>query len=162
VVDQGRRVAPDHPERLLAALTTRRRVRWRLELTDALSDVADGCHSLLELRYARQVERAHGLPRGKRQHRRGGRYDDVAYPGFATTVELDGKVNHAAELAFRDHRRDKAVVLAGARVLRYGFTDVTRRPCVVAAEVAAVLRVSGWTGRLRSCGSGCATPQQRG
>jgi hypothetical protein len=31
-------------------------------LTDALSDVADGCHSLLELRYSRQVN-PHQLPR---------------------------------------------------------------------------------------------------
>jgi hypothetical protein len=146
---------------LLATLTARRRLRWRRELTDALSDVADGCHSLLELRYARQVERAHGLPGGERQHRRGGTYEDVAYPGFGTSVELDGKVGHVAEHAFRDHRRDNAVVLAGARVLRYGFADVTQRPCLVAAEVAAVLRASGWSGRPRGCGPGCRLPQQR-
>jgi very-short-patch-repair endonuclease len=149
------------PARLLAALTARRRVRWRRELTDALSDVADGCHSFLELRYTRQVERAHGLPRGDRQHHRGGTYEDVAYPGLATSVELDGKAGHIAEHAFRDHRRDNAVVLAGARVLRYGFADVTQRPCLVAGEVAEVLRASGWSGRPRRCGPGCRLSQQR-
>jgi very-short-patch-repair endonuclease len=150
------------PARLLAVLTGRRRVRWRRELSDALSDVADGSHSLLELRYARQVERAHGLPRGDRQHCRNGTYEDVAYPGLRTSVELDGKVGHVAEHAFRDHRRDNAVVVAGARVLRYGFADVTQRPCVVAGEVAAVLRASGWSGKPRACGPGCRLPQQRG
>jgi very-short-patch-repair endonuclease len=150
------------PDRLLATLTRRHRVRWRRELTDALSDVADGCHSLLELRYARQVERAHGLPRGKRQHRRGSCYEDVAYPEFDTSVELDGKVGHVAEHAFRDHRRDNAAVLSGTRVLRYGFADVTQRPCRVAGEVAGVLRASGWVGSPRGCGPGCQLPQQRG
>jgi very-short-patch-repair endonuclease len=149
------------PARLLATLTARRRVRWRRELTDALSDVADGCHSLLELRYARRVERAHRLPRGERQRPRGATYEDVAYPEFGTSVELDGKVNHVAEHAFRDHRRDNAVVLAGARVLRYGFADVAQRPCVVAAEVATVLRSAGWPGNPRACGAGCRLPQQR-
>jgi very-short-patch-repair endonuclease len=149
------------PARLLATLTARRRVRWRRELADALSDVADGCHSLLELRYARQVERAHGLPRGERQRRRGATYEDVAYPEFGTSVELDGKVGHVAEHAFRDHRRDNAVVLAGARVLRYGFADVTRRPCAVAGEVAGVLGSAGWPGNPRACGAGCRLPQQR-
>jgi very-short-patch-repair endonuclease len=149
------------PARLLAALTSRRRVRWRRELTDALSDVADGCHSLLELRYARRVERDHRLPRGERQHRRGATYEDVAYPEFGTSVELDGKVGHVAEHAFRDHRRDNAVVLAGDRVLRYGFADVTQRPCVVAAEVAKVLRAAGWSSEPRECGRGCRLSQQR-
>jgi very-short-patch-repair endonuclease len=149
------------PERLLAALAARHRVRWRRELIDALTDVADGCHSLLELRYARQVERAHGLPRGKRQHRFGATLEDVAYPEYRTTVELDGKVGHVAEHAFRDHRRDNAVVRAGARVLRYGYADVTQRPCVVADEVSEVLRASGWAGYPRRCGTGCRLPQQR-
>jgi very-short-patch-repair endonuclease len=149
------------PARLLATLASRNRVRWRRELADALSDVADGCHSLLELRYARRVERAHGLPRGDRQYRRGGAYEDVAYTRYGTSVELDGKVGHVAEHAFRDHRRDNAAVLAGARVLRYGFADVTDRPCLVAAEVAAVLRASGWPGHPRGCGRNCRLPQQR-
>jgi very-short-patch-repair endonuclease len=150
------------PPRVLAALTARHRLRWRRELIDALSDVAAGCHSVLELRYARQVERAHCLPRGERQHHRGSHYHDVAYVEFGTTVELDGKVNHVAEHAFRDHRRDNAVVLTGAKVLRYGFADVTQRPCAVAGEVATVLRASGWRARPHRCGAECQLPQQRG
>ena len=148
--------------RLLTALAARHRVRWRRELIAALSDVADGCHSMLELRYARQVERAHRLPRGCRQRRRGSWYDDITYTGFDVLVELDGLAGHAGERVFRDHRRDNAAVLSGAKVLRYGYADVTRRPCVVAGEVATVLRAAGWVGHPRGCGPGCPLPQQRG
>jgi very-short-patch-repair endonuclease len=148
--------------RLLAALNGRHRLRWRRVLTEALADVAEGCHSMLELRYAYRVERAHGLPRGRRQHRRVGWYDDVDYAEFGVSVELDGRAAHPAELAFRDHRRDNAAVLAGARVLRYGYADVAHRPCTVAQEVAAVLRAGGWLGRPRGCGPGCSIPRQDG
>ena len=147
------------PSRLLAALDTRFRVRWRRELTDALADVAEGCHSMLELRYLRRVERAHGLPDGTRQHSRNRWYDDVAYSDFGVHVELDGRAAHPAEQAFRDHRRDNAAVLTGSRVLRYGFSDVTQRPCLVAAEVATMLRVAGWRGRPKGCAPTCPLNQ---
>ena len=52
------------PARLGAALSDRRRLRWRTALSEAVTDVADGCHSHLELAYLRNVERAHGLPVG--------------------------------------------------------------------------------------------------
>jgi very-short-patch-repair endonuclease len=145
--------------RLLATLNSRQRVRWRGELIAVLTDVAEGCHSMLELRYLRRVERAHGLPRGRRQHRRGRWYDDVEYDPFGVYVELDGRVAHPAEAAFRDHRRDNAAVLTGSRVLRYGHADVAHRPCTVAAEVAAVLRLGGWSGRPRGCGPACPVNQ---
>lgn len=144
--------------RLLEALTARHRLQWRRELVAALADVAEGCHSMLELRYARLVERAHRLPRGHRQRRRGSWYDDVAYAEFDLLVELDGRAAHAGERVFRDHRRDNAAVLSGAKVLRYGLADVSRRPCRVAGEVATVLRAAGWPGPLRTCGPGCGIP----
>jgi very-short-patch-repair endonuclease len=145
--------------RLLDAVATRYRIRWRRELITVLADVSEGCHSMLELRYLRRVERAHGLPRGHRQHRRGRWYDDVDYVEFGVSVELDGRAAHPPESAFRDHRRDNAAVLIGSRVLRYGHADVARRPCTVAAEVAAVLHVAGWRGRPRGCGPNCPVNQ---
>ena len=145
--------------RLDAVLSGRSRVRWRDELSAALRDVADGSHSLLELRYARVVERAHGLPPGTRQsvrERRGGRwYDDVCYRPIAVRVELDGQAAHPAEMRFRDKRRDNAAVVAGDAVLRYGWADIAESPCAVARQVAQVLRRNGWCGRLRPCGRGC-------
>jgi len=147
------------PARLLEVIHSRTRIRWRREMVTALADAAQGTHSMLELRYLRTVERAHGLPPGTRQHRRGRWYDDVDYADFGVTVELDGRAAHPAELAFRDHRRDNAAVLVGSRVLRYGHADVARQPCMIAAEVAAVLRAAGWRGQPRACGPRCQLDQ---
>ena len=55
------------PDRITAALAGRNRARWRRDLTDAITEVTIGVHSPLELRYLRDVERRHGLPRGDRQ-----------------------------------------------------------------------------------------------
>jgi hypothetical protein len=148
------------PDRIVEALTIRARVRWRTEVLAALQDVADGAQSPLELRYLRDVERAHRLPSGSRQYmviRSGGRsYEDVQYPAFGVTVELDGRVAHPAETRWRDMRRDNASVRAGRRVLRYGWADVAGRPCAVAAEVAAVLNGAGWPGIPRTCRRDCS------
>jgi very-short-patch-repair endonuclease len=154
----GRRLT--RPDRIARVLTTRARVRWRGDVLGTLRDVADGAQSPLELRYLREVERAHRLPSGSRQHmvvRSGGRsYEDVQYPEFGVTVELDGQVAHPAEARCRDMRRDNASVRAGRRVLRYGWADVAGRPCAVAAEVAAVLHAAGWPGSPRACRQDCS------
>lgn len=141
--------------RLAGAMRLRLRLRWRRELSDAVADAADGCHSVLELRYLRTVERAHGLPRAVRQGRRDRWYDDVTYAEFGVVVELDGKSAHRADAVFRDHRRDNAAVLSGRRVLRYGYPDVVERPCVVAREVAEMLAAGGWRSAPRRCGPNC-------
>jgi very-short-patch-repair endonuclease len=142
--------------RLVDALGRRRRVRWRTELYAALADVADGCHSLIELRYLRDVERAHALPAADRQVRRarrlGSYYDDVSYGQYRTRVELDGRAAHPDEARPRDMRRDNAATNTGDRVLRYGGADVLSQPCAVATQVATVLRLGGWRGSPRRCG----------
>lgn len=143
------------PTRLRAAAQDRYRLRWLRDVLTALDDVAAGCHSVLELHYLRLVERSHGLPPGSRQQRRNAWYDDVHYTGFGLCVELDGRLAHPVDQRFRDHRRDNAATVAGARVLRYGHADVTRRPCAVATEVATVLNANGWPGAPRRCGAGC-------
>jgi hypothetical protein len=69
--------------RLAVALSLRRRMRWRAEISYALDPVNSGLHSILEYRFVNRVERPHGLPAGTRQRlaRRGNRtqYSDVAY-----------------------------------------------------------------------------------
>jgi len=67
---------------LRGRLADRRRHRRRALLLEVLSDVAEGAESPMELRFLRDVERAHGLPRGRRQvvtTVRGVRIHDVAY-----------------------------------------------------------------------------------
>jgi hypothetical protein len=146
-------------ELLLATMQARPRLRWRTELTNAVSDVGDGAHSILEWRYIRGVERPHGLPPATRQAvskaGRRTRYLDNRYQGYGVAVELDGRAAHPAEARWRDIHRDNASAGAGIVTLRYGWADVTENPCRVAAEVAQVLRRHGWTGRLRACGPGC-------
>lgn len=145
-------------ERLAKAIAARGRLRRRAGLLAALGEVGDGAHSLLELRYAR-IERAHGLPRARRQARlsRGGRtiYRDNLYEEYGLAVELDGQVAHPAETRWRDVRRDNAGLASGVVTLRYGHADVTERPCQVAAQVSQALQLRGWPGQPRRCGPGC-------
>lgn len=147
------------PARLWAAMAARRRMRWRGELAAALGDVSAGAHSTLERRYIRDVERAHRLPSARRQVRtaRGTRteYKDALYEEFGVGVELDGDLAHPPEAHWRDRHRDNAAAVDGIITLRYSWPDVIRRPCHVAAQVAAVLRQRGWRGRPRPCGSHC-------
>jgi hypothetical protein len=139
--------------RLREAMRLRPRVRWRRQLGILLREIAAGCHSFLELLFRRDVEHAHGLPRGKRQVRRQAdsrtRYRDVQYDEYGLVVELDGMLAHPD--AFRDMERDNAVVLDRATPLRYGFRQVHETPCRVALQVATVLIQRGWTGRPRRC-----------
>jgi hypothetical protein len=141
------------------ALQLRARARWRGQLTDALLDVADGAHSVLEYRYIHGVERAHGLPRPDRQAqavRHGARiFRDIHYRRYRVTVELDGTASHPDEQRWQDKRRDNAAAADGIFTLRYGWADVTERPCETAREIATVLAKGGWTGTLRRCGTGC-------
>jgi len=147
------------PERLATAFAQRRRLRWRDALITAVADVGSGCHSLLELRYLRDVERAHALPVGSRQRRRQSErtttYSDVEYEDYGVNVELDGRVGHDGEAKLRDNQRDNRCAAGGRRVLRYGWADVNVRACGTAAQVASALRNGGWTGDPVPCGSGC-------
>jgi hypothetical protein len=147
------------PQLVHDAMAGRARLRYREGLQLALADVASGVHAVLEYRYLRDVERGHGLPRARRQFRviRGTRseYLDALYREYLVAVETDGRLAHPAEARWADVRRDNAAAADGIITLRYGWSDVTRRPCRVAAEVGAVLSRRGWPGPLRSCGPAC-------
>lgn len=145
--------------RLRRELHGRVNPRWRQAAADVLADVGDGAQTPLELAYLRRVERAHGLPVGRRQrHHRAGRYVqwiDVDYVDYQTRVELDGRVGHVGEGRFRDRRRDNRSTVEGRNTLRYGWIEVMTDSCGVAAEAAVVLGYNGWRGVFRPCGTGC-------
>jgi hypothetical protein len=151
-------------KRLVAALALRGRVRWRRQLLAALTDVDDGCHSLLELRYLNQVERPHGLPRADRQSPTTGgprRYRDVHYRKYRTVVELDGRAAHPESSKARDRRRDNAEAEAGNQSLTYGWSNVEDWPCDSAVQVGKVLQIGGWTGQPHACGRpDCTVPRR--
>ena len=150
--------------RLKAAMTKRGRLRWRADLHEILEAAVTGDHSVLEYRYHRDVERAHGLPEPDRQvpftakDGRPGRRDRV-YKKYSVIVELDGRLAHPPEKRRKDKARDNAAAAAGQQSLRYDWAAVTQRPCATAAEVIQVLRGHGWRGRPKACSPGC--PVQR-
>ena len=154
----GRRLTTEG--KLRAALAARGRQRWRELLTPVLADPVGGLHSVLEVRYFRDVERAHCLPRACRQVRviRGRRteYRDAFYPRYRVMVELDGRLAHRDDARWRDIRRDNAAAADGGVTLRYGWPDVTSHPCRTAGELARVLVRRGWTGRPKLCSAGCS------
>jgi very-short-patch-repair endonuclease len=147
------------PDLLLMALGKRSKVRWRGILLSALGDIGDGAHSVLEVRYVRDVERPHGLPRARRQAqmvRTTGRiYLDNLVDRYRTCIELDGKAAHPVAERWRDIARDNASAADGIITLRYGWPGVAQLPCQTAAQIAAVLGQRGWTGSPVPCGPSC-------
>ncbi len=145
--------------KLSSAAARRAQLRWRADLTTVLSPDLAGIHSALEFRYYRDVERPHHLPVSKRQARAstGGRiaYRDVLYDEYGLIVEFDGKIAHPGDGRWDDISRDNAAAADGRATLRYGFRDLTCGACLVAAQVAGVLRLRGWPGQPRRCSSRC-------
>jgi hypothetical protein len=147
--------------RLTLKARNRKRLRWRRLLAEVLSEAGEGVLSPLERRYYRDVERAHGLPRGRRNRPEGlagrRRYRDVRYRRWKVLVELDGRAAHPEESRELDDLRDNEVVAEeGSRTLRYGWRSVSGHPCVVASQVVELVRSGGWAGTPRRCGPGCA------
>jgi hypothetical protein len=138
-------------------LASRKKFSKRPWLADALADVSDGVHFPLELRWSRDVERAHGLPVPTRQARRQGadgvRFLDNHYAPYNLAVELDGVAFHPAEDRDRDRYRDNETIIAvSAKTLRYGFRQVANHPCDQAAQFARALVKQGWdASTLKAC-----------
>ena len=140
--------------RLLDALSQRVRVARRTFLEGMLRDVGEGACSVLEVAYLRDVERAHGLPRGRRQAPRGDRpgLRDVLYVAQGVAVELDGRLDHAgARGRDADLERYLAALAEGLTTARVGWSQAARHPCPTARAVAALLRRHGWVGEIHPC-----------
>lgn len=155
---------------LLTALSGRRGQSHARPLREALADVDQGSESPAELRYVRDVERAHGLPTGKRQtpiasvgaaHVRRDRLvgvgrRDVEYEEWDLVVEIDGRLGHDGWRARqREGLRDRKAAVGGRLTIRCHWPDLVPTACDLAADVADLLRQRGWTGHPRPCGTGC-------
>lgn len=147
------------PDRLRAAIVRAPTLPNRRLILEGIDAVSIGAQSSMEVRYLRDVEKAHGLPRGVRQksvvaHK----FIDVIYEQYKLVVELDGLVGHFGEGENHDTWRDSELLLRGIESMRFGWADVTVRPCEVAAMVAGVLQVRGWDGQMQLCPS-CPVPR---
>ena len=133
----------------------------------ALGESDEGVHSGLELRYARDVERAHDLPAAQRQARReiAGRvhYRDNWYAEYRVCVELDGLSFHRDEQVWQDKRRDNLnLATDGVQTFRFGPVEVTELACESAAMVTATIRRNGWKGSPHPCRRpGCAVGKRK-
>ena len=148
------------PGGIRQAATGRSRLRHRALVNDLLGEVDAGIESPLELRYHRDVERAHRLPRAELQvrERLSGSWirADCRYRRFRVRVELDGRLAHPRGRTDADTWRDNAALLATSEItLRYRWRHVAGDPCRTALQVLEALRRGGWAGQPRSCRPGC-------
>ncbi len=145
------------PERIASVLGDRVRVAGRPLIRALLDDQREGACSVLERGYLELVERAHGLPRGRRQRASNatGRrtYQDVHYEPYGVIVEPDGLAWHDGTVARdADARRDLSeLAVSSALTARVTHGLVFREGCWTAAMVAALLIRQGWTGPFRRC-----------
>ncbi len=141
------------PDRLRRSAEGRRTMRHRGLVLEILTDVEQGATTPLEYRAVRDVFRPHGLPRVRLQFRPGSanRLVDGAIVAYLVLIELDGRLGHAEEGAFRDANRDNAHTLDGWITLRFGWFDITGDPCGMAGQIARLLTLRGWPGSLRRC-----------
>lgn len=136
--------------RLQAELANFPKAKNRTLLRELTGDVTLGVMSGLERRYLYDVERAHGLPRGKRQVRGKGGLVDVAYE-VGLLVELDGQLGHTGRDVAKDRARDRRHLLAGRPTVRYGWPDIEGAPCQTAWQIGELLVRLGWTERPHHC-----------
>lgn len=145
------------PRMLRAALAERSKVVQRSLVVGMIDDVEQGAHSVLERGYLHLVERAHGLPRGRRQrtsHATGKRTDqDVRYEEYDVVVEPDGRAFHdSPEARDVDARRDLAeIAVSTALTLRVTYGLVFNDACRTAQWIGRVLQRRGWRGEVQRC-----------
>lgn len=138
------------PERLRRLLA---RQRHRRLLLGMLTEVEAGVESYLEMLFLTTVERPHGLPRGVRQEPWADLpYErDVGYDDYGLMVELDGRLGHEGEGAFRDMNRDNRHALRDQVTLRFGYYAVSGAPCSAAYQIYLALVRRGYPEPFRRC-----------
>jgi len=156
----GRNEVPVNAVDLLVAVKSRKKLRWRVELTEAIVAGSDGAHSVLELLWDKNVELAHGLPPCSRQvpfAKAGGQvgFRDREYLPWGVIVELDGREQHPEHRRPADNARDRQASVEGKETLRYGWRETRYEGCQSAVEVIRVLWRRGWCGRPRACSKDC-------
>lgn len=146
--------------RLLDALRDLPSLPRRAFIHEVLVDVKDGACSVLERAYLVRVERAHGLPVGRRQAPRrtpdGQEFRDVEYEDFALVVELQGRAFHSGKQAWdADLERALDDMVGEKASVGLGWRQVLGTPCRTAGKVARLLQQRGWSAGPLRCGPDC-------
>jgi len=95
--------------------------------------------SVLERRLLALLD-AHGLPRPSVNRRSRVGEVDATWPEHRLIVECDGFATHGTRRAFEDDRaRDRELVVAGWRVVRLTWRQLTHEPDRIARHLAALL-----------------------
>jgi Protein of unknown function (DUF559) len=124
----------------LAATPPGRRSR---ALREAIEEIVDTgpelTRSALEERFLAIVGTA-GLPKPLVNHPVEGFVADFLWPAQRLVIETDGAASHLTPAAFEhDRRRDATLLLAGHRVARFTYRQVTANPGEVASTLAGLL-----------------------
>jgi very-short-patch-repair endonuclease len=97
----------------------------------------------LELRFLAFLD-THGPPRPRVNTKVDGREVDGLWPDQRLAVELDGFATHGTRHAFeQDRARDRALLLAGYRVTRITWRQLTAEPAALATELELLLTAPG-------------------
>jgi very-short-patch-repair endonuclease len=109
-----------------------------------LTDAPPMLQSRLE-RAFRHIARAHDLPMPQFNGYAEGLLVDMVWREHRLVVEVDGRKWHIGKRAFaEDRRRDRTLVRAGWRVVRFTEDQVEQDPAGVAAELSELLRDGPW------------------
>jgi len=97
--------------------------------------------SLLERRFLALLD-AHGLPRPHINRRSDHGELDATWPEHRVIVECDGFATHGTRAAFeRDRAKDRALQVAGWRVVRITWRQLTDDPDEIAEQLRTLLRL---------------------
>lgn len=118
------------------------RIRHKAHLREALRDIAGGAEVVSELDLGRLCRRFGLVPPARQVRRRGAdgslRYLDAEWEvdgGGRVVLEVDGAHHRDVEHWQADMRRDRALVVTGARVLRATASELRFEPEVVARDL---------------------------
>ena len=148
-VTDAERLRRTTPRQIERVARLRERQHNRHELLEVLADL-QGIESNLEYVFRRDVERAHGLPRAKRQQKLSRSRFDMLYEEYGVIAEVDGQRGHW-DGRFRDYKRDNEHAGSLLTTFRYGTYDIRGTPCALADQLAGALTLRGWTDLPHVC-----------
>ena len=151
---------PTTAPRLGQALAARGRIRRRALLTELVSDLAAGTHSVLEHGFLARVVRPHALPepsarQAPRTGSKGSEYRDAEYVELGLVVELDSRWHDNEKAADRDSDRDLDDLAGGRITVRLRYRQVFDTECGTAVRLGGLFQQRGWAGAPIPCSPGC-------